>query len=209
MLLAPGRPDGPAAAVRGLFVARVAHPRVAGCCGHRGPAVRPGRGGSSEGVSLAARPGRGGAGGWAALNPRGARAGACGPACPTQPHAPRTCTGRLQVHTWPRSTAHSHVQTLHQHPPSATSGSSPSSPRTLLACFFCSKCLSPDCLASNTPLLPRARPLSGALSTPGSLVSSPLALLSPSLGSQGWECEPLLLHSLFFLDVLNTIWSGP
>lgn len=135
MLLAPGRPDGPAAAVRGLFVARVAHPRVAGCCGHRGPAVRPGRGGSSEGVSLAARPGRGGAGGWAALNPRGARAGACGPACPTQPHAPRTCTGRLQVHTWPRSTAHSHVQTLHQHPPSATSGSSPSSPRTLLACF--------------------------------------------------------------------------
>lgn len=86
------------------------------------PAVRPGRGGSSEGFSVAARLGRGGAGGWAALNPRGAREGAGGPARPTQPHAPRTCTGRLQVHPRPRNTAHPPVQTLQQHPPSATSG---------------------------------------------------------------------------------------
>lgn len=101
----------------------------------RDPPVRPGRGGSSEGVSAAARPGRGGAGRWAALNPRGARAGASGPARSTPPHAAH----RARAQPGSRYTrAHAVLYTHRDRPSLCHFCSSPSScPQDPPGLFFC------------------------------------------------------------------------
>lgn len=161
---APGSPDGPAASVWGDSLWRALSIRGSlVATATRDPPVRPGRGGSSEGVSAAARPGRGGAGGWAALNPRGARAGASPPADSDSTQRSPTPLARAQAGSRYTS-AHTALHTHPDRPSLCHSGLPlPPAPRTLLACF------SVYALTPSPPTLDscQALGLSGSLSPRG------------------------------------------